>query len=311
MHSRKRFAARRIGHEFVMSAIILVAMGSFGCGVHDVASFNEALAEAICQHEIDCGFADPSSKDICLAGYGSFAEPPDWHNQYDPSAGSACLQAIANAPCIVGANIAACQLAVTGAVAAGGACRLDDCAPGTTCEVPPGADKCSYGVCVAAPTSPAPSTGAPAGAPCALDEFQRSRSACADGLVCDTTLSRPACAPEKQLGESCGAYDACASKLLCINQRNESYGICTPPIPLGNACQGRDEWTSGCQKPYLCENGICVDHCNTQCSIGFCDPSTGTCRPQVPVGASCDPTISFQCEPRAVCAAATCVGPCR
>ena len=162
---------------------------------------------------------------------------------------------------------------------------------------------CIGGVCVA-------TTPADEGQPCSPE----SSLQCEDGLQCGPDQT---CIPVHTPSETCSDASQCASGFSCVG------GVCEAPVQVGDPCSGRDEdcgpglsCVSGPEGPYSCQRitwarpGEPCGSGNTQCLVGYCDSSSGTCSPVLPDGADCvDSTGNATCDVDEQCTGGTCQAP--
>jgi hypothetical protein len=200
----------------------------------------------------------------------------------------------------------ACQGAITGTVATGGACFTDvDCAAGT-CDT----SVACPGVCIAFLT---------AGQPCST-----SKAICGPGLACDgatgtckqlsATGGPCPCLPgnycdsgtvtcvARKTSGPCTSLDQCAFGTIC------AQGQCTPFVGVGATCVPSAAATA-CGLGSYCDPGTtkCVawpvigQSCAvfSLCQTGYCDTGTSICTALKAPGASCASPI--ECQPGNYC----------
>lgn len=162
---------------------------------------------------------------------------------------------------------------------------------------------------------------------------------CVPGLRCDTAQSSARCAERKPQGEACNATYECQDGLACAGGRRQlgaqvSPGRCVPFLDRYADCTGSDflysqggfsmgAERSACPKDMYCPTisgpvcelrapggGTCFADTSQPEAVDFfscrglfyCDRATEACQPQIPLGASCDQSLSLD----NVCAAGAC-----
>jgi hypothetical protein len=197
---------------------------------------------------------------------------------YDPVQGAACLAAFQAQTCsdiLRGGGFAtppACDAALTGQVAQGGACYTSD--------------SCQAGFCTADRTLACPGTCQPfaqAGQSCANAD-------CAAGLTCDVLPALPVCATASAAGGTCPCRDG-----LWCDTSGGPPGSCQPLPGAGAACTPASE----CDIASQCVNGTCralvgggaTCGATAPCGFGWSCPA-GTCVSWPGVGASCADTFA-------------------
>lgn len=263
---------------------------------------------------IQTGFDPASCQDLGVAAAAGRV-------RVDSANAASCLSTFqaAAAACMdvdVAFNSSACQAAITGTVATGGACFADvDCAAGT-CDT----SVACPGVCIAFLT---------AGQPCTT-----GKAVCGLGLACDGATGTCAqlsatggpcpCLPGNYCGVGtsdggtsdagtgtcvarktsgpCTIVDQCAFGTIC------AQATCTPYVGVGAACVPSPDITA-CGLGSYCDPGTskCVawpvigQSCAVFpfCQTGYCDNGTSICTALKAPGASC--ASPLECQPGNYC----------
>lgn len=203
---------------------------------------------------------------------------------YDPARVSACLDAVASGGCdtLAGGMLpAACEDALQGTVALGGACDIDAecvddaaCVQGAACP----------GTCTA--------RGGP-GRSCARnDECQR-------GFICDSTT----CTAAPTEGQACKGPSApdCRIGLICVGGNDTRQGTCRTQEAVFTAGEGA---ACDLQAGPWCQEGLsCVVD-----SIAMPGGAMLLCARPVASGAACKGGIPDQCPVGEYCTAALAMG---
>src|SRR5438105_2063904 len=124
-----------------IAALLLAA----ACGSPSTpyTSFVSRTHKLFCQHQVDCGFADPSYESLCEQ-LGTTAGLDESKINFDSGASQACFDAIKQllSDCHYRLNLnnmmflQACQSVLTGKSPAGSPCPFGiECAPGTSCSL--------------------------------------------------------------------------------------------------------------------------------------------------------------------------------
>jgi hypothetical protein len=204
---------------------------------------------------------------------------------YDPTRVPACMDAIATGGCdaLAGGLLpAACEDALTGTVALGGACDLDAeclddaaCVQNTTCP----------GTCTA--------RGGPGHGCTRNDECQR-------GFVCDSTV----CTAPPAEGQACQGPSApdCRIGLLCLGGNATRQGTCHTQAELFTAAVGA---ACGLQAGPWCQEGLA---CVIQAVPAPGTPATFLCEAPVASGAACQAGVPDPCPPTEYCTARLATG---
>lgn len=203
---------------------------------------------------------------------------------YDPARAAACMDAIAAAGCdALGGGLlpAACEDALLGNVALGGACDIDGecvgdaaCVQGATCP----------GACTA--------RGGPGHSCTRNDECER-------GLVCDSTT----CTAPPTEGQACQGPSApdCRIGLICLGGNGTRQGTCSTQASLFTAAEGA---TCDLQAGPWCQEGLsCIVD-----SIAAPGSPTFLCARPVLHGAACKAGIPDQCPVGEYCTARAAMG---
>jgi hypothetical protein len=292
------------------------AIGALGGCDPDPLSIDELPAEeerVICAREVACGGAlDQSTCEstVFLVESGKtatgIAAVKRGTLAYDSAQARRCLDAITTDCTIRRDAIDLCERIVTGKVAVGGACLLDDeCADGGDCVIPSCPNACCPGTC-AASTRPAP---VPLGGSCAASGAECvSGAACLDGI----------CAPPRAVGAACrGGLGECAAPAVCLAIPGGTETCTVLPTSRGAPCEpganfgcGRvDERCDGPSRTCVplskpgspCETiGDCVGY-------AYCD--AGACKVRPTIGQPCDTPIEIQCMGSLVCVQGVCAAP--
>ena len=192
---------------------------------------------------------------------------------FDPSKSSACLAAVSAAPCsggfagVVLEAFPACAGLVTGTIAVGGSCYVDDDCTSVACER--SGNSCP-GTCKAV---------AKVGDSCAS-------GSCPKNSYCGQNI----CVGLSTAGGACGdGHHFCADGFNCPSN------VCVAR-PTSGAC---DDSSVYCAFGYACSSGTCKQlvavggDCSSDaklCSIGdYC--KTGRCAPDLTIGTACDPSL--------------------
>ncbi len=183
-------------------------------------------------------------------------------------------------------NESACSDVLTGTVATGGACVLDEqcanrgnCQPtGSTCDP---ATTCCAGTCVGG------STVSALGGPCSDQMHTCGTTAyCKPGTTSGAVGTCTALVTGE--GTACDAVSACVNPLFCNVNFQTGMGTCKKPAASGAACVRMDLLP-------------CAD------SRDFCNTTSNTCVRRIAVGAACV-SGSMPCVDYASCIAGTCAG---
>ncbi len=262
-----------------------------GPGSGGSADFENRYINAFCQFFARCGVSP--SVAACKADYFDSGavnltvlvqDIDSGKIIYDVSQALACFDAIAATACTEEATVeggqtnALCTTVIRGTVAVGGNCVTDAECVGGVCHQPSCGSSCCLGTC---------------GQPLAAGEACTSSTDCVPGDYCGTdyvTSSQSTCQPQGAQGQPCTYNSECQSGLTCDSAGS---GTCAPYVKDGQPCNpdGAD-----------CEN-----------VNGFCDTTSGTCRPRLAVGAACSvpdggiSRISSGCVVYADCREGTCV----
>ncbi len=212
---------------------------------------------------------------------------------------------------VVGARCGALLFCATGLQCGASGTCTDACTVDYQC--PDNESAGEVGACVAGRCISAPP--AAIAEPCVGD----SSSGCAGtGVYCHRVTRR--CTPQAAAGATCdrtGGYDACSSGLhcgpsgTCVSSAfctvfegcppetpycTGDGGTCTADVTM-QACDGIFVWSSGYE---WCSDGYaCVDPHSSDLALN------GRCLPIVPVGATCDATVT--CTPGAACERGRCM----
>jgi hypothetical protein len=301
-------AALRAGFVPVLLLPLLAGTGCGGSGGSSI-SVDELwgrLITAICKLEVGCG--DMPDLATCQASQPVYpsdvatlkADIASGKVGYDGVKAGTCIEAFERAygstPALCKQSERAaigtegsedCASVFTGTVPAGGACfYAEECAGGGSCEqTDPAcspAQQCCAGTCLAKPT-PIPVGGACAAA------FDQT---CVDGAFCymATPTSTLTCLmPSEIEGTACTSAYLCASPLFCDLDPATGMGTCRRAAATGASCNISVSF------------GACDD------LRDYCDDATGTCKPRVVAGGTCDPQQTANCVGYTVCQGTICV----
>lgn len=325
----------------------LVVVLAVGCGGGDglsLADYPQALIDALCQHEVNCGeypdVATCERSDLLRLTTNPSANAAVSAGKilYDAGKARECVDTIANASCdTTDADLrflfpSACFETATGTLHAGDACAINDECISLACDVPSCPDACCQGTCTGdAP----PAVNQPVGSPCSQPLVS---SECVATAYCDSTTHM--CTALKSQGTACNSGNECDIGLGCAG----APPTCKPLPKLGEPCPDgicRDEGQvclttcvkvglagdpcasdSACALRYRCDTTTnkCVegpsqgDACmfSDDCwGNNFCDTpngqSTGTCTPWKADGEAC--TNSSECASDNCNAAGMCETP--
>ncbi|MCY1009771.1 hypothetical protein OV079_30255 [Nannocystis pusilla] len=192
----------------------------------------------------------------------------------------------------------------------------EGCRPGLLCQYPP--DGGPHEPRLARPGTCQPPRGL--GQSCRRTVLDHDD--CAVEYFCDFGLAVPVCRVRLPAGAACPSVDACADGLRCdglwladrstvsdighMVRRDEVRavvrpGVCRPVADQGSACEFTADGTR-CPADMLCsEDGVCVARrdtgsaCESDDDCGdtlFCDPTSGTCRPELDLGEPCSPVAT-------------------
>jgi hypothetical protein len=260
-------------------------------GTGGSADFANRYVNAFCQFFANCGVSP--SVAACKADYfdsgavdltALVQDIDSGKIIYNASEAPTCFDAIAATACTQvataqgGPTNSLCTTVLKGTVATGGNCVTDAECVGGVCHQPSCGASCCLGTC---------------GQPLAAGAACTSSSDCAAGDYCGTdyvTSSQSTCQPRGAQGQPCTYNSQCQSGLACDSS---SSGTCVPYVKDGQACtpDGAD-----------CEN-----------INGFCDVTSGKCRPRLAVGAACSvpdggiSRLNAGCAFYADCREGTCV----
>jgi hypothetical protein len=262
--------------------LALPLLSSFSCGGGGgpsgpgvpVGDLKARLRDALCGLEVRCG-RYPDKNTCAGAVYAElqlFADLGSGKIQYDGQAAADCLNAYAQVGCnlsdqanTTGVPTQACQAALTGTVADGGACLINEECVSRSCNLTTcGGAMCCAGVC---------QTKLAVGEDCTA-----RGSVCVDDAFCKRT-TMPAtgiCTTKLAAGQACGASDTCAPGLACNTDPATGSGTCGGAPAEGEACPA----------------GVC------DASGDLCDPTTKTCVARIAVGGDC---VSIGCVSWARC----------
>ncbi|MEZ4454647.1 MAG: hypothetical protein R3B09_34665 [Nannocystaceae bacterium] len=257
------------------------------------AEYFDAHLEGLCDGLARCGEYESAASCRALVGPGYVVDPDleaaiaGGSVVVDGAAARACLEFLADAPCVAqqfvdGADEAGCSAVFAGTRGGGEPCFLDAECDAGRCLMPRCADACCPGFCVEPPPP------AELGGSCAV-------ASCVPSAYCRPDIE--ICTHRRDEGSPCDGDEACRSDLVCAE------GRCAPPPDLGEPCAvtcGRLGLRCG-------PRGICVaaafegapcdpvlDGCG---GLLRCDPSTSTCRRPPAIGEPCH----VVCAAGAVC----------
>jgi hypothetical protein len=242
---------------------------------------------------------------------------------YNATQASACSAALGSLTCALFTSDtpAACASVLTGTVANGAPCYIDeDCATGTCNST---ASTCP-GTCQAyaqlnqscATASCAPGLSCDATQTCKAESAVGGPCPCQTGLWCDSSGASPVCKAALALGASCStANDQCNALTMCAG----TPATCQSFVGLGASCTpGSSPFDSLCGIGYLCDSvtSKCVsfpkvgEACGTSnpiCIASYCDQlATQKCVAYKKIGDACSyPLDILACEPGSTCDAAT------
>ena len=309
-------------------ALALVIGCSGGGGGIDAKDYTADEQKTVCDYQVRCGlFASTADCDQYIPVYPDatfLAELAKGSIHYDGNKADECFNDLRNEPCDQTAmetrsQPSACASAITGSVAAGGACVHNEECQSEKCSKVNTASSCEPGTCEASEAL------GKLGDACAT-------RACDPAFVCDNTK---VCANLYTVGMPCTYSTDCAYGLAC----DASPGFCRTAPKLGEACPdkicaelGAYCSTSGtctavglagsacttseqCSEFYPCNTttGTCTAYptlgqpCFSQCSDGsYCDSTTKLCTPPQPNGSAC--SLGSSCA-SGDCESNTCTDP--
>jgi hypothetical protein len=241
---------------------------------------------------------------------------------YNATQASACAAALGSLTCSLFSSDtpAACASVLTGTVASGGACYLDeDCATGvcnSTASTCPGTCQAYAQLnqsCATATCAPGLSCDALI---CKAESAVGGPCPCQTGLWCDSSGASPVCKAALALGASCStASDQCNALTKCAG----TPATCQSFVGLGASCTaGSSPFDSLCGIGYLCSSvtNKCVsfpklgEACGTSnpvCIASYCDQLvTQKCAAYKRIGDACSwPVDILACEPGSSCDSVT------
>ena len=269
-------------------------------------------ATIYCSIAVNCGAAEPSYVDDCVAelnrpvvAAGVKAQVAVGTLSYDSAAATECLAAFRAATAAAAPNACAepalswsppCYKMLTlNAVDSGSPC-LDSQASSSSCKEK--TDVCAGPRCN--------QTCQPSGA---LGQPCTSGYSCNPGYYCDTATQT--CATPLPAGSPCTIYGSCDSSSYCDMSRGlcmrlpvdgEPCASATPPCAAGAYCP--DLWGHANCRAYIPLGGTCG---STACvPFAYCDGSN-TCVARKASGVSC--TVGKECEENLICMAGRCATP--
>ena len=214
---------------------------------------------------------------------------------------------------------AACDSVLTGTVANGASCYLDeDCANGwcnSTASTCPGTcqafaqldQSCASAQC-------APGLDCDSTQTCKAESAANGPCPCQAGLWCDSSAGSPGTCKVPQTSGPCGTSNSgqCATGHVCVGSPSTT---CQAMVGLGGNCAAG---AALCGPGYACDTGTnqCVSYpklgeaCSTSkpiCIAGYCDLNvTSKCVAYKMIGDACNPLTDFlACEPGSTCDTAT------
>ena len=199
---------------------------------------------------------------------------------YDPARVPACMDAIAAGGCdaLAGGLLpTACEDALRGTIALGGACDIDaECVDDAACVQ----NTACPGTCTA--------RGGPGHGCTRNDECQR-------GFVCDSTV----CTAPPTEGQACQGPSApdCRIGLICVGGNSTRQGTCSTQAALFTAAVGA---TCDLQAGPWCQEGV---SCIIESVPAPGTPATFHCAAAVASGAACKAGILDQCPATEYCTA--------
>ncbi len=276
--------------------VVLVSMVA-GCASDDVDEHGSDEVEidelgaanrlAYCTYLTRCGvFPEPSA---CMGAElgGSFEPDPDLivainagRVLYRGDKARACADANANATCdwfdLEPAIQAACSDVMTGTLASGAPCLINEECASFNCDGGGNGMTCAIGTCLGDVWEPV--MRAPIGARC------EQTSDCVDEAYCDSV-----CTKRKGANEPCASADACDHPLLCQG----APAVCTLLPGEGEPCDGQCRaWGLACTSRGICEKvrlppATCTE--SADCSPYYpCNLELGVCAPLPALGMPCD-----------------------
>ncbi|HEY4240805.1 MAG TPA: hypothetical protein VGM88_13375 [Kofleriaceae bacterium] len=257
---------------------------------------------------------------------------------FDPAQAKLCLDAVANRSCDITSedqlgHTVACDGVVTGTVAGGGACDVDEECVSQVCQ--PNDDLCQDACCPGTCQGDDPPTlgklgqactsyGCENGAACNGQNCVPRLAAgaicggvvpCAYGLSCySATADAPTCMPLPSLGGACSTDSIMCTDLgeVCIG------GVCTQGGTLGSPCQPDscagiyecDGMTNTCDTGHSPTGGDCGEDESCDVYGDYCDNTSssdidGVCAAARANGAACNERSGCEshfCDPTGVCA---------
>ena len=268
------------------------------------ADFAHTFATTYCRSIAACcgRFAIPFDLASCTAtlepSITTANTAPPQGTVYDPVGAAACIDAYAAVLTACTNDTSPkdpCGAIFRGAVPTGGACVEADYTVYHQCAPVAGQIALCWGGACTVRTDPTNSPHARSGQHCYGDCFSSATSAPSCPLPATLPATADGGIPVEPPGERCWREDG----LYCVG------GYCTPLPAAGATCL-----YGACASPAICINQLCVAPHSTgtcilsrECAEGtYCDPSSQTCTPQKPDGATCAGTTE--------CVGKACSGTC-
>lgn len=226
-------------------------------------AFVEAVFAAVCTGDASCRrphFSSPAAcKTFLMADKGVplLEKLKAGTVKYNSGQAAACLASLK----VCDGDTQDCDLVVSGAIAVGAPCTLNDCVTGASCR----ADDKGCAKCVA---------DVALGKPCAKGDTCTANATCDSKGICVAD-------PPGQVGQSCNSHEWCAGNAWCDNSAGVT-GTCKMQSDINGPCQGGNS----------CKVGYC--------SHKDPDSGVGKCAPDIKVGEKCPGGSDF-CEPGSVC----------
>ena len=304
---------KRIG-VFLVGAMALAACG--GGGSIAIGDLGDEIIAAQCARYVRCGVY--ASEELCRAAASADLSALEQgveagRIRYDGEAARECLDALAEASCDTTTASArktpgACDEAIVGTVADGGACyNSNECVSGS-CNEP---DTCNMACCAGTcdPTVVEVAIGQScANAPCVEDAFCNDQDVCAAllaanaacqsdtqcgyGLMCANDV----CVASANRGEACADGD-------CADLGDRCDGTnCVALSAVGGTCSSGFAGLFDCQRPYVCnqttlkceEPPTAGESCQFFCAGGLFCNDDNECEAPRANGAAC--TGNSECE---------------
>jgi len=210
-------------------------------------------------------------------------------------------------------NPSACSDILSGTVATGGACTIDEqCANHGECA--PTDDSCNPSTACCAGTCAGGTTESALGGPCD-DEMHT----CAATAYCKTAETGPGTCTALVTAEggACDELAACVNPLYCNLNFQTGVGACKKPAASNAACSRMDLLPCADGRDYCNATSLtCVRRVavGAACSamapcVNYASCVTGTCQADIPLGGTCNPQSGADCAGDLDCVGTTCQVP--